>query len=52
MARHFPILAQRLYNRYNHAHESWPRAGLQVFQNSGSWTFKLRVKTLSVRDRH
>ena len=32
--------------------ESGPRAGLQVLQNSGSRMFMLRVKTLSVRDRH
>ena len=35
-----------------HVAESWPRAGLQVLQNSGSQMFMLRVKTLSVRDRH
>ena len=31
MARHFAILAQRLYNRYNHAHvpgqHMWPSPG-------------------------
>ena len=32
--------------------ESWPRARLQVLPNSGSQMFMLRVKTLSVRDRH
>ena len=35
-----------------HVAESGPRAGLQVLQNSGSRMFMLRVKTLSVRDRH
>ena len=28
-----------------------PLAWLQVLQNSGSWMFRLRVKTLSARDR-
>ena len=30
--------------------KSWPLDPLQVLQNSGSWMFMLRVKTLAVQD--